>query len=252
MNYNPTDVASNWDRTKQYITRKETEDKLFSNFMVEPKFFVIEKEIINLLQKTKTTKEYIKLPFEPLFICNTISFKDIEINGIFLRTIQKNEIQAIIRINKTRIIMVPLNDISKRIKPLKNQQYTKEGEIELIKLSEEIRLLIRNILLFIVNPEVEYIEHKPLEKQNTKRLSRGKVILYPTTEVRCTGKLKIYLDKIKAGGHLNYSHRFWVRGHWRTLRNEQRYKERAGKKLWIVPYIKGEGILIDKIIDVTK
>jgi len=64
--------------------------------------------------------------------------------------------------------------------------------------------------------------------------------------------LRRYISNLKSNGHIDYSHKFWVRGHWRTLKNEKRYKDSVGKKMWIKPFIKGKGILIDKKYELKK
>ena len=102
------------------------------------------------------------------------------------------------------------------------------------------------------NPEVETIEILRTEEQNKKWNNRGKLPLPPQIFIKLDGKLKIYLDQLNSGGCFNYSHRFWVRGHFRTLRNPIRYKNKVGSKIWILPYIKGEGILINKIYEVKE
>jgi hypothetical protein len=58
--------------------------------------------------------------------------------------------------------------------------------------------------------------------------------------------LQTALDALRQQRGLgHYSHAFWVRGHWRTLTAE-RYKEARGKRMWILPYVKGSGLLIEK------
>lgn len=52
-------------------------------------------------------------------------------------------------------------------------------------------------------------------------------------------------------GSRGYSHKFWVRGHFRWLRAE-RYGENIGKKLWIAPFIKGKGVMLHKEYDLNK
>ena len=84
----------------------------------------------------------------------------------------------------------------------------------------------------------------------TKRILRGKLPIPSQKFIRVNGKLKIYLSELNSGKHFNYSHRFWVRGHFRTLRNDK-WKNARGTKIWILPFIKGKGVLVDKIYEVT-
>ena len=129
----------------------------------------------------------------------------------------------------------------------------KQGDkvgIGIIK-SKKLQTFICNFLDFLNNPEVELVTVERTKEQNEKRILRGKQPIPPQIFVRVTGKLKIYVDELQSGGHFNYSHRFWVRGHFRTLRNEERYKDKVGTKIWIVPYVKGQGILINKPYEVS-
>jgi len=66
--------------------------------------------------------------------------------------------------------------------------------------------------------------------------------------IRITGKLKIYLDDIENKGLWHYGYRFWVRGHYRDLIADK-WKEK--KRIWIFPFIKGRGMLIEKEYAVT-
>ena len=53
------------------------------------------------------------------------------------------------------------------------------------------------------------------------------------------------LDQLNNKTDFTYTHRFWVRGHFRVLK-DKKWKKSQGKKIWIVPFIKGEGVLIKK------
>jgi hypothetical protein len=53
-------------------------------------------------------------------------------------------------------------------------------------------------------------------------------------------------------GHIEYTHAFKVRGHWRTLEEGSMGKDRTGNRVvkgytWVTEYMKGEGELIKKI-----
>ena len=66
------------------------------------------------------------------------------------------------------------------------------------------------------------------------------------------GNLKRYIEMYRhSDDSFKYSHQFWVRGHWVTFRH-QRYKEAKGKKKWIYPFVKGEGIMINKKYELKK
>ena len=103
-----------------------------------------------------------------------------------------------------------------------------------------------NFLDFINDPDVEFVYSRANRKMNERRAHRGLPVYPKITSIRVKNKLKRYITKMKRNNPLFYSHRFWVRGHWRTLRNNERYGKNAGKTIWIKPYIKGDGLLINK------
>jgi hypothetical protein len=112
---------------------------------------------------------------------------------------------------------------------------------------KEIKKLVHKFFLsflnFLNNPEIELVEHCRSAKNRERREKKGLPIIPSTTSIRVTGRLREYIDEIRHGEGWTYSHRFWVRGHFRTLMSD-RYVEK--KRIWILPYIKGKGLLIDK------
>lgn len=126
-----------------------------------------------------------------------------------------------------------------------------EKEVEITNRSEkQMTRFVGNFINLMNSRDIELITVERSKEQNTKRTRRGKLPIPPTTHIRLTGKIKEYVNQLNSSGHINYSHSFWVRGHWRTLRNEDRYKDNVGTMIWIVPYIKGKGNLIKKEYDV--
>ena len=109
-----------------------------------------------------------------------------------------------------------------------------------------LRFFVMNFLDFLQNPEVQFIDRIRDVSKQQKRKRKGKMILPSSKVIRVTGVLKRYLNKITSGNKFTYSHRFWVRGHWRHYHNK-RFTYMRGKKVWIPPFIKGSGILIDKL-----
>ncbi len=109
----------------------------------------------------------------------------------------------------------------------------------------QIRIFICNFLDFLNNPEVELLEIDRTKEQNARRVKKGKYPIRQLQDINLTGKLKIYLENMQSDNSFNYSYRFWVRGHFRILKNK-RYGVHIGKKKWILPYIKGDGILVNK------
>lgn len=116
---------------------------------------------------------------------------------------------------------------------------------------EFIHLFVLAFLNFLYNPEIQVIESSKSEEQNAKRISRGKPPIPISYCIRLTGHLKEYINSLSAEGVFEYHYRFWVRGFFRTLRAE-RYRENIGKRIWIPPFIKGKGVLVDKYYEVVK
>lgn len=118
------------------------------------------------------------------------------------------------------------------------------------KITSQIALLVCNILDFLNEPDVRYVvsEHKSLNK---KRLKHNKKTIYPTLTVQITGETKQYFDALRMGRHFSYSHKFWVRGHYKHY-THPRYKNMQGKRTWVKPFIKGEGLLLNKKYNLKK
>lgn len=107
-------------------------------------------------------------------------------------------------------------------------------------------------LNFINNPEVEIIETSYSKERNLKRVKKNKVPIPCSYSVRLNGVLKKYVSEMEESGHFKYSYRFWVRGHFRTLRDEERWGDNVGKRIWILPFVKGKGVLINKEYNLKK
>ena len=108
-----------------------------------------------------------------------------------------------------------------------------------------------NILNLILEPDIKIIERSLDKERNIKRLKKNQIPFPASSVIKIDGERKEYMDNMTRAGHFNYSYRFWVQGHYRTLKSK-RYKENIGKKIWICPYIKGEGILFEKTYKVEK
>lgn len=110
---------------------------------------------------------------------------------------------------------------------------------------DKIIMFVMNFIDFLNDPEVELRQVVRTEKSNLKRKKKNKLPLPSSNIVVIKGKLYEYVNALKSHKHFSYSHRFWVRGHWRLLLDEK-WKYKRGTKIWIPPFIKGEGILITK------
>jgi hypothetical protein len=120
---------------------------------------------------------------------------------------------------------------------------TIRSEVSDKKVRKFIHRFFINFLYFINNPEVEYREHKRSPESQARRIRKGMPLIPSTFSVNVTGKLLKYVDEAISQGIFEYSHKFRVRGHWRELVSNY-FKN--NKKVFIPPYIKGSGILIEK------
>lgn len=103
-----------------------------------------------------------------------------------------------------------------------------------------------NFLNFIYSPEVAYVEKQADVEKNKKRIHEGKAPVPPRNFITLTGQVKKYAQDINDNPEKwQYSHRFYVMGHWRTLQ-APRYGKNIGKRIWVDDFIKGDGVLIEK------
>jgi hypothetical protein len=234
------------------------------------KIFEISDEIKKLLALTDTPikNDEIKLPFPYVFLDVAFTREELQELGI---EINSNEIKGIMFSEGT------LKDSKLGITTGKNLRITictiqhneeiwfdvfnknnnlfgeyKKYNLKILenptsdkKAKDFTHKFVLNFLNFLYNPEIEYIEVYRTEKNIERRRKQGKMAIPSSYKILLTGHLKEYVDKLQSGGHLYFNYRFWVRGFFRTLRAE-RYKERRGTRIWIAPFIKGSGILIDK------
>lgn len=101
---------------------------------------------------------------------------------------------------------------------------------------------VSNLLLFLNEPRIK-VSSKP-DLDNQKRIKRGKIPLPSLLITRIDTSLKEYMEKIYYTGesHSKLDYSFWVRGHWMMFKSN-RYINMKGQKIWVAPYIKGEGLM---------
>lgn len=257
----------NDDELRKFLAINARAGKTQLKEVNEAKVFSFENDNISkLLELTKNDVKNIKLPFKNIFIDTELRFIDITVYGLHI--IEDNEgsfIRILFRpenypIKKgTLRAIIPIIDNYDEKSTQERESYEmwrstiqRESE-EILKQKEHRKKILDfvcNFINFLNTPDVCVIEVERTKEQNAKRISKGKLPIPTIHQIRVTGELKIYLDSLESSGHINYSHRFWVRGHFRTLRDENRYGENTGTRIWIHPYIKGKGILINKDYEV--
>jgi hypothetical protein len=137
------------------------------------------------------------------------------------------------------------------VKQTKKLEKKLNKELFVFNIEESVQKFVFNFLCFLNDPEITYIERKRDTSTNQRRAKQGKIPLPTSNVIQLTGQIKRYVDSISDTSFKGkYSHRFYVRGHFRNLRAE-RYKEK--KMIWIPPFIKGQiGLLLPKRYAIKK
>jgi hypothetical protein len=227
------------------------------------KIFIIAEDVLKFLTKeyTKNDIGFRHLPFDNIFIPVNVVFNKFRVRGIGLYNYDLMDKVG----GKSLAKMVKIIFIAGRVVSEETQLFSADLDDEKLDtinspsfdsddrhLVSDVKYLVCNILDFINNPDVELVHVERTKEENVKRMDRGKIPIPVCKYVRINGQLKIYFDELNAGGEFNYSHKFWVRGHFRVLRDEHRWKDKVGTKIWIPPFIKGKGIFIQKEYVVEK
>lgn len=277
----PDDYIKALERTDESISR--TGEEFFRDIAVSLgrcKFFEIDEDIKKLLLLTKAPKDNrdLMLPFDYIFIDARLSKQELRNLGIRLDSreifgilIRRGRLVSDLGDGKTKEVGKNLRISMGQILPKKEGEWVslhtfnvmnvltynpvkewKNPRIKTTRLKDltvndrrVITDFVVNFINFVNNPEIRIVEFARGEKNTERRIKRGKRPLPSSYRVILKGYLKIYLEQVRQGRFFKYSHRFWVRGHFRTLM-DRRYGENVGKRIWILPFIKGQGILIDK------
>lgn len=250
----------------------------------------ITKKMLMMTSSPKNNME-IKLPFDDMFISVTFSSSDLKKNGVKKDAdvdligirIKKFTAEGIVSLlgekfrdvddmflietlvrTKTGVVGIDgfgFDKESQRIdEDLDEMMYPNEKEMvergSLVPKNEQYHKFLMGFIINFLNllndPDIIVKEKIAGKKKQIKRKEKGKIPIPKRGIIRLDGRLKVYADKIqKEKRTWKYSHRFWVRGHWRRLRAE-RYGKNQGKRIWIPPYVKGNGILIEKEYVVEK
>ena len=90
------------------------------------------------------------------------------------------------------------------------------------KYNNKIREFTMNLVDFINSEEIKLMFVKKTKKTNERRIEIGRMALPSYNKIYITGYLKKYVDKLKIQKQgESFSHRFWVRGHFRHFWHKQ-------------------------------
>jgi len=241
---------------EQAELREDRTNQMLANIMFgmeKAKFFEmdkIEKRLL-LLTSAPTDKriiQKIRLPFDHIFLDVDIDSSEIDAKvefdkcfGILISRVPDG------RDGETYVVafagqdndVVFINDILIPIKKsdkLKIHYHTTDD----VKF---FRDFIINLILFINNPEVEFVQKS---RNNERRVRQKKRPLPISNMIKLTGHIKRYADSIRGSIGDGFDHKFWVKGHYRIYRSE-RYTDMRDKVQWIQPFVKGKGDLVEKV-----
>ncbi len=111
---------------------------------------------------------------------------------------------------------------------------------------KKVRMFIMSFLDFLHNPDVEIMKKEFSPIQRTRKIKKGQ---YHKNHnyIKLNGKTKFYVDNVDeehfSKEYLRKTHSWVVRGFYRNLKNKI-YK--FARKIWIAPFIKGNGNVSEK------
>jgi hypothetical protein len=252
----------------------------------ECKLWRVDSKVQNLLLNTDSSKIdfELKLPFNKMFVDNSISIGNFNMYGIYLSFIDKEQLE------RTLIKMVDYKKFPiTAVKPIKasncvgittigiknegKKSYTLTWEglldLESCKINSEERIsknitieedkliekvltnYILNLLLFLNEPRVTYYTQE--STNNEKKFKKG-LIPIPSllkTRIEYTFEQQIESIYFNSLGQSKLGYAYEVRGHWRRFLSSF-YINKQGQKLWILPHIRGQGILVPQVFEVVK
>lgn len=237
--------------------------RLYKPAYPKTKIINIEDELVELCLNTDNTPKNRKLFYNDFFINKIIKINHYEIRGILVSntifTTDKNMCSAFIRDTNKRKpdgtythFCCTLNmdgEMSDRIDS--KHDLTNEELKNSIMVETKLRCFVANIIDFVEHQKHEYVQVEThySSEQDQKRIDKSKSPIHSQVYIKLNQIIKTYATTL--GNQIHYNHKFVVRGHWRHF-NSDRYRESKGKSTWIKPFIKGQGILVNKEVTVQQ
>lgn len=223
----------------------------------------VKDDLYSVLKHTDNKLFYRHCPYGSFFINREFRYKDLIAKGVLVIDLDQ---EKHLDVSKQKDLYIAFLAIDKDFPNSEYSSYFKLSEIdvkitgETMSKSEEhnLNMLQHNISIFVVSlidfinseKEVEYIiQH--YHEQNKKRKLKGKTRIPTTVYIKLHSTLQLYAEDFHQKTMLKYSHKFIVRGHFKHLLSKI-YKQARGRKIWIRPFWKGEGIKIKKNVVIEK
>ncbi len=228
--------------------------------------FEMDNKIKNLLYITKAPKDSsdLKLPFDNTFLEVSIDLKELgftgnprleEIKGILIS--QRDLIKDGCNLNEISMYCL-IKEVDsftfyKRVFSLESSEtditLENDGLVDEVlgkDMGEMLKSFCINFLNFINNPDIDIETNFRSERNMQLKKKRGKPVFSSTNKIILKGNLKEQLDRMDGLGY-EFNHKFWVRGHF------CRYHTNKGEIVkWILPYIKGKGVLVENSYKLKK
>jgi len=278
------EVKMNDMGAEDYIGKEQMEilkifwEKSYKACMEQAKVFVIEEDVVPLLLHTECQDG--NLPFPSVFIDAKVQIKDRTYFGFHIGNYytDKTQYKAILTVYSKYVMhkgekvkfLIPDFILLQRNNTDENLPFRKNDYFH-----SKIKNFIFSFCSFVNEPDVSVVLRPLNPKNNIRRIERGVMPLPEYRNVVIRGKLRIYVDKTKeyqGGTHAPASYKYWVRGFYRHFVDKKKYaklyaldegdKRKAGLtwseknkdvlRVWVKPFIKGQGILIKQSWEVTE
>lgn len=253
------------------------------------KMWKISDRVKALLSLTKEIpiKEELKLPFNDFFIDNEFTFefegKKYKLFGALIEIFKKEEVESqnsraelfeeireiksshdccyfcasVVREGDNMLILMDKvldlytgKWVDKESSLDKSQKLLQEHKNKkaIHYLEKEIRKIILNLLLFLNEPRITI---HIVESNNIRRQKKGLIAVPSLIRTKIEYSFEQQIEKIYINyqSHSKFGYSFWVRGHWRLLTSPH-WTHKKGQKIWILPHLRGEGIIANQIFEV--
>lgn len=236
----------------------------------ETKIFNIPDEIHELIEKTDNKIYFRKLPFKSIYINKEFKFGEIRVFGICLLEIEGVIVDDGSLQKGLEVIAIGMDEDDEQefynyfqitdsgIPNINKKQQLKELDI----ITFPIVNYVCNFLDLLNHPNIKYemVEKKLL---NETRIKKGKLRINDIVNINVSGNLYKYVYEELPKQKIEFTHRFWVRGHFKHFKNKEKFNQiyklsinelnTKGYQMnnniickWTFPFIRGNGAMINK------